>query len=50
MFIISPTDKNWFEYLKINEFNSYVNFWTPTPWNLTAPIKGDKFISCLNHL
>lgn len=34
MFAISPTDNNWFEFLKGLEFNSYVNFWTPTPWNV----------------
>lgn len=38
MFAISPTDKNWFDFLKIMGFNSGVNFWTPTPWN----VKGIK--------
>lgn len=35
MFAISPTDKNWFNFLKNNQYNSYVNFWTPTPWNIS---------------
>lgn len=34
MFAISPTDTNWVEFLKTSELNSYVNFWTPTPWNV----------------
>ena len=34
MFAISPTDKNWFEFLKDSNFTSKVNFWTPTPWNI----------------
>lgn len=42
MFAISPTDKNWFDYLKENELNSYVNFWTPTPWNITGLKIGDR--------
>ncbi len=34
MFVISPTDNYWFQFLKESGFNSYVNFWTPTPWNI----------------
>lgn len=34
MFAVSPTDNDWFEFLKGVELNSYVNFWTPTPWNV----------------
>ena len=34
MFAISPTDKNWFDFLKVSGLNSNVNFWTPTPWNI----------------
>lgn len=34
MFAISPTDKNWFDFLKGSDLNSKVNFWTPTPWNI----------------
>jgi len=35
MFAISPTDIDWFGFLRESEFNSEINFWTPTPWNLT---------------
>ncbi|WP_336514914.1 HNH endonuclease [Pollutibacter soli] len=42
MFAVSPTDLNWFNYLKDNGFNSFVNFWTPTPWNVSKLSIGDK--------
>lgn len=42
MFAISPTDKDWFNYLKINQFNSYINFWTPTPWNISGLSEGNR--------
>lgn len=42
MFAISPTDKNWFDFLKSAELNSYVNFWTPTPWNIKKLKKGNR--------
>ncbi|WPO88947.1 HNH endonuclease [Chryseobacterium sp. HR92] len=42
MFAISPTDKDWFDFLKNNEFNSFVNFWTPTSWNITRLMEGNK--------
>jgi len=42
MFAIAPTDSNWFNFLQDNQFNSYVNFWTPTPWNITGLKSGDK--------
>lgn len=42
MFAISPTDKKWFDYLKDNEHNSYVNFWTPTPWNISGLTEGNR--------
>lgn len=34
MYAISTTDYDWFDFLKGVELNSYVNFWTPTPWNI----------------
>lgn len=34
MFAIAPTDYNWIQSLKSSHFNSFVNFWTPTPWNV----------------
>jgi putative restriction endonuclease len=43
MFSISPTDKNWFDFLKDSELNSYVNFWTPTPWNVRNLSLGNRF-------
>jgi len=43
MFAISPTDNNWFNFLKENNFNSFVNFWTPTPWNIKKIKVGDKW-------
>jgi putative restriction endonuclease len=43
MFAISPTDNSWFEFLKANEYNSYINFWTPTPWNIRKLKQGDRW-------
>ncbi|RDI05494.1 HNH endonuclease [Flavobacterium sp. AG291] len=42
MFAISPTDKDWYNYLKQNQFNSYINFWTPTPWNISRLKEGNR--------
>ena len=42
MIAISPTDKNWFDYLKYKGLNSYVNFWTPTPWNVKRLNSGNR--------
>lgn len=42
MFAISPTDLNWFTLLKNQGLNSKINFWTPTPWNITKLSRGDK--------
>lgn len=43
MFAISPTDLNWFEFLRESSFNNEINFWTPTPWNITGLAAKDKF-------
>lgn len=43
MLAISPTDRNWFNFLKNNNLNFYVNFWSPTPWNIKRLSLGDKF-------
>lgn len=43
MFAIAPTDNTWFETLRQNELNSFVNFWTPTPWKITGLSKGSRF-------
>ncbi len=42
MFAISPTDIDWFEFLKQNGIHSNVNFWTPTPWNIKGLKPGDR--------
>lgn len=42
MFAISPTDINWFEFLRESEFNKEINFWTPTPWNITRLETGNR--------
>jgi putative restriction endonuclease len=43
MFIIAPTDENWFAFLKNSQFNSFINFWTPTTWNVKNLKSGDKW-------
>lgn len=43
MFVISLTDNTWFRFLKDNELNSFVNFWTPTPWNIKKLKQGDRW-------
>ena len=42
MYAISPTDIDWFHYLLATGFNSQINFWTPTPWNVSKLSLGDK--------
>ncbi|MBW2938105.1 HNH endonuclease [Aureisphaera sp. CAU 1614] len=42
MFAISPTDINWFKFLKNEGLNNEVNFWTPTPWNVSRLASGDR--------
>lgn len=42
MFAISPTDIEWFEYLKNRGYNSEINFWTPSPWNVSKLKLGDR--------
>lgn len=43
MFAIAPTDNDWFGFLKGTELNSYVNFWTPTPWNVKKLNPSDRW-------
>ena len=43
MFAIAPTDIGWFQFLKENKHFNDVNFWTPTPWNITRLNSNDKF-------
>lgn len=42
MFAIAPTDMNWFNFLKEHDYNSFLNFWTPTPWNIKGLNNGSK--------
>lgn len=42
MFAISPTDIDWFTFLKNEGLNSEINFWTPTPWNVSKLKRGDR--------
>lgn len=42
MFAISPTDVEWFKFLRTEGLNSEINFWTPTPWNVSRLASGDK--------
>lgn len=42
MFAISPTDKDWFKFLRKEGLNSEINFWTPTPWNISRLSSGDR--------
>ncbi len=43
MFVISPTDNAWFTFLKDSGQNSFVNFWTPTPWNIKKLNRGNRW-------
>ena len=43
MFVISPTDLNWFNFIKDNYIAGYVNFWTPTPWKISNLPIGSKW-------
>lgn len=47
MFAISPTDIDWFEFLRESGLNGEINFWTPTPWNITRMEKGDRLFFML---
>ena len=42
MFAIAPTDLDWFERLRAAPVGRFVNFWTPTPWNVKGLGKGDR--------
>lgn len=43
MYVISPTDPNWFNFLKENYVTGLVNFWTPTPWKASDVKIGSKW-------
>lgn len=43
MFAISPTDLNWFQQLRTDGLQgNVINFWTPTPWNISRLKSGDN--------
>lgn len=42
MFAISPTDIDWFKFLRNEGLNTKINFWTPTPWNVSRLDSGDR--------
>ena len=43
MFAISPTDLNWFQQLRTEGLQgNVINFWTPTPWNISRLKSGDN--------
>ena len=50
MFAISPTDNDWFQFLKKVQLNSYVNFWTPTPWNIKRLKTNDRWYFLLKSV
>src|SRR5215217_3449255 len=43
MIAIAPTDLDWFELLSGEPPASEINFWTPTPWNISRLEQGDRF-------
>lgn len=45
-FAIAPTDHDWFYSLRESNID-FVNFWTPTPWNIKGLHKGDIFFMLL---
>ena len=48
MFAIAPTDLNWFQQLRTEGLKGKViNFWTPTPWNISRLQKGNKLFFML---
>lgn len=40
-FAIANTDLDWFDTLKRESLGEVVNFWTPTPWNISGLQRGD---------
>ena len=42
-FAISVTDLDWFATLKRESLGSEINFWTPTPWNVTRLARGEPW-------
>ena len=44
VFIVAPTDVNWYEFQKRNGFADYINFWTPSDWRFKALKPGGKLV------
>lgn len=42
MFAVSPTDIDWFRFIRSEGITSNVNFWTPTDWKISKLSRGDK--------
>ena len=43
MFAVAPTDINWFKQLRTEGLHGdVINFWTPTPWNISRMKDGDN--------
>ena len=43
MFAVAPTDINWFQQLRTEGVHGdVINFWTPTPWNISRLNKDDR--------
>jgi len=42
MIAIAITDQQWFEFLRSEQYQGLVNFWTPTPWNPKELQSGDR--------
>ena len=43
MFAVAPTDLDWFQQLRTDGVNGdVINFWTPTPWNISRLKKGNR--------
>jgi putative restriction endonuclease len=43
MIAIANTDLDWFEVLSEEPPTPEINFWTPTPWNISGLEQGDRF-------
>lgn len=42
MFAIAPTDFDWFDRVRTGPLGKFVNFWTPTPWQVKGFHEGDR--------
>ena len=42
MFAVSPTDIDWFRFIRSEGITNNVNFWTPTDWKISRLSEGDR--------